>query len=201
MDADREDEVIGRFEAHMNNMDQARTGDGSETVSTDPKMQETVTRLAALAPLDYEQVREAEAAKLHARVGVLDDVVKKARGSVSNAQTVVFESVEPWTEPVDGATLLEDLTTSVRRHAVLPQHADVAVAIWAVSTHMIDAFNTAPILALVSPEKRCGKSTLLGWVLRLAYRPLPASNVSSAVVFRSIEIGRASCRERVCVPV
>ena len=187
MDADRENQVIERFEARVNSINRPRAGDGGATVSADPKLREAVTRLAALAPLDYELVREAEAGKLHVRVGALDDAVKPTRGSVSNAQAVVFEPMEPWPEPVDGAALLEDLAASVQRYVVLPRHADIAVATWVVFTHMINAFNTAAMLALVSPEKRCGKSTLLGWVVRVAWRPLPTSNISPPAVFRSIE--------------
>jgi putative DNA primase/helicase len=37
------------------------------------------------------------------------------------------------------------------------------------------------------PVRRCGKTTLLGLLIRLVRRPLPASNVTPAVVFRVID--------------
>jgi hypothetical protein len=45
--------------------------------------------------------------------------------------------------------------------------------LWIVFTHAIDVVSIAAILALTSPEKRCGKTTLLALLRRLA-RPAPA---------------------------
>jgi putative DNA primase/helicase len=45
----------------------------------------------------------------------------------------------------------------------------------------------APILNLQSPEKRCGKTTLLSLLSKLVRQPLPASSISAAAIFRVIE--------------
>ena len=45
----------------------------------------------------------------------------------------------------------------------------------------------APILALTSPEKRCGKSTVLALLKSLVLRRLPCSNITSASLFRAVE--------------
>src|SRR5262249_56153816 len=47
-----------------------------------------------------------------------------------------------------------------------------------------------PGLGLASPEKRCGKTTCLRLVGAVAARPLTASNVTAAVVFRTVEMVR-----------
>jgi putative DNA primase/helicase len=70
---------------------------------------------------------------------------------------------------------------------VLPEHADTSIALWVLFTYLIEHMDTAPLLALLSPEKRCGKTTLLSWLSKVTYRPLPASNVSPAAVYRAIE--------------
>jgi hypothetical protein len=44
-----------------------------------------------------------------------------------------------------------------------------------------------PQLLINSPSKRCGTSTLLELIMSLVRRPLPAANISSAAVFRSID--------------
>jgi putative DNA primase/helicase len=174
--------IVRRVKGHQGDADPL-------VVSSDPKIREAVTGLAARAPLDYELVREAEAEKLGVRVSALDDAVRMQRGGDADGvgQTPIFQEIEPWGAEVDGAQLLDDLAASVRRFVVLPKHADKTVALWVLFTYLIDSVDTAPLLALLSPEKRCGKTTLLSWLSRVTYRALPASNVSPAAVYRSIE--------------
>jgi putative DNA primase/helicase len=76
-------------------------------------------------------------------------------------QAADFEG-EPWPEPVDGLGLLDDLVAHVRRHVALSEDEAIAVALWAVHTHALDAFQISPRLAITSPAHDCGKSTLLG---------------------------------------
>lgn len=45
----------------------------------------------------------------------------------------------------------------------------------------------APIACITAPEKRCGKTQLLTLIGMLCYQPLPASNITAAALFRSIE--------------
>lgn len=58
------------------------------------------------------------------------------------------------------------------------------MSLWALFTHCIDCFDIAPILGITSPEKRCGKTRVLNWLNRIVRRPLLASNVTSAVIYR-----------------
>ena len=45
----------------------------------------------------------------------------------------------------------------------------------------------SPLLGITSPEKRCGKTTLLALLTALALRALPASNITPAALFRAVE--------------
>lgn len=94
---------------------------------------------------------------------------------------------EPWPEAVDGEVLLVDLTETFNRFLALPDGAAVGLALWAVHAHAHDASPVSPVLAVTSPEKRCGKTTLLELLSALVPRPLPASNLTPAVVFRAVE--------------
>ena len=49
-----------------------------------------------------------------------------------------------------------------------------------------DAVDILPILLITSPLEDCGKSTLLKLVLYLSNRPIPASNISAAAIYRTI---------------
>jgi hypothetical protein len=147
--------------------------------------------LAAMPALEYDRVRENAAAQLGVRVSTLDVEVGKKRAEVRNdngaGQALQFAQLEPWPDPVDSAALLAELADSPKRHMVLPKHAEIVLALWVVFTYTIDAADAAPILAIVSPEKRCGKSTLLDWLTRLVRNALAAASVSPAAMFRAIE--------------
>jgi putative DNA primase/helicase len=94
---------------------------------------------------------------------------------------------EPWPEPVRGDELLDELTATVRRHVVLSVGAGEALALWVLHTHAIAAADITPRLAILSPEKRCGKTTLLKVLGALVRRPLQTTNVTTAALFRTIE--------------
>ena len=70
-------------------------------------------------------------------------------------------SPEPWPAPVDGAGLLVELEAAITAHAVMPEGAALAMALWILHTYCLDAAAITPRLAIVSPTKRCGKTTVL----------------------------------------
>jgi putative DNA primase/helicase len=115
----------------------------------------------------------------------------EAEGSVSarglQGQRIQLTDPDPWPEPVDGAQLLSEIRHAHQRFSVLPRGAATALALWDLHTHAEEAFDISPYCALQSPEKRCGKSTTLRVSARIVCRPLPASNISPASVFRTIE--------------
>jgi putative DNA primase/helicase len=78
----------------------------------------------------------------------------------------------------------------IRRYVVLSEHEALAAALWALHTHAVDAAFIAPILAIRSPQKRCGKSTLLDVLRSLVRRGLLVNSVSTAVVYRAMDMYR-----------
>lgn len=100
---------------------------------------------------------------------------------------LALEDPELWPEPVNGAELLVELAETFTTYLSLPAGAASAIALWTVHAHAHDAFPVSPVLAVTSPEKRCGKTTLLELLSALVPRPLPASNVTAATVFRAVE--------------
>jgi hypothetical protein len=87
----------------------------------------------------------------------------------------------------DGAHLLDELHAALTKYVVLPspEAADAAV-LWIAASHAQPAWEHAPRLAAVSPEKRCGKSRLMDVVDATCHRPLMTVNATVAAVFRSI---------------
>ncbi len=152
-------------------------------------IQQAVKRLAALDPLDYEKSRDAEAKRLNVRVSVLDKQVSKARHAevVEGGRTMKFPTVALWPVPVNGATVLNELLATIQRFVVCERDAAVATTLWCAFTWLIDHVQIAPLAIITAPEKRCGKSQLLNLIGKVCCRPLVASNISPAAVFRVIE--------------
>ncbi len=93
----------------------------------------------------------------------------------------------PWAEPVNGSELFNEISVELSRRAVFPSGGADAATLWAVHTHALSAAFISPRLALTSPAKRCGKTTVLNMLRPLTYLALPAANISPAGVFRAIE--------------
>jgi putative DNA primase/helicase len=64
--------------------------------------------------------------------------------------------------------------------------ADTA-ALWVLHAYLVIHFGVSPRLAIISPEKGCGKTTLLDVLSRLVPRPLLSANISVAATFRILE--------------
>ena len=154
-----------------------------------PDAIEVVRHLAALSAVEYDQQRDAAAKLLSCRTSTLDQEVERVREQ-TKAETdppAAVQDDDAWATAVDGAELLDDLRSLAQRFLILPHDGDNVIALWALFTYTIDVAGVAPILALLSPEKRCGKTTTLELLKRLARRALPASNVTPAALFRSVE--------------
>lgn len=148
-----------------------------------------VSRLAALTPLEYELVRECEAHQLGVRVSVLDKEVTKSRADEQkwSSNALLPEPEEIWPESVDGAELLDELVDTICRFIICDRSTAITAALWIAFTWFIDRVQVAPLAVITAPEKRCGKSQLLALIGQLSRRPLFASNISSAAVYRVIE--------------
>lgn len=99
----------------------------------------------------------------------------------------IVEGVEPWETPVEGQQLLNDVSEVIKSHIVLDSHSRIACSLWVLLTYTYDAFRILPMLGVTSPEKRCGKTTLLEVAEGLINKPLLASNISPSAFFRLIE--------------
>lgn len=148
-----------------------------------------ISRLATLPLAEYEAIRKQEAQILGMRVSELDKNVAFTRRSrqQSQAAETLFPTVDPWPSPVDGAAVLDEMLELIRRFIVCEDATAQATVLWIVFTWFTDHVKVAPLAVITAPEKRCGKSQLLDAISRMSRRPLIASNVSSAAIFRVIE--------------
>jgi hypothetical protein len=147
-----------------------------------------IERLASLSPIEYDRQRKEEAKKLDIKLDTLDREVAKLRAKQEAADdTLPHWNVDPCPDPVDGAALLDAIRKVFRRYIVLPQSADIALALWVLHAWTMDAGEISPFMVLVSPTKRCGKTSVLVLLQYLTPRSELASNITPSALFRYIE--------------
>lgn len=153
---------------------------------------EAFQRLAKLSRVEYDRVRKNEAKHLGITLPTLDKEVSSLRTQSSHERNEehsdIFPIVEPWPESVTAKEILQEISMTFKRFAILPDHADTALPLWVMFTWCVDYVGISPILAISSPEKQCGKTTVLSVLNNLVRKPIAASNVSPAALFRTIEL-------------
>ncbi len=90
-------------------------------------------------------------------------------------------------EPVNGAKLRQALYKAGRNHVVITEDEAVATTLWIIHTYTLDCFDITPRLAIKSPTKQCGKTTLLELLSLLVHAPVLASNVTGPSLFRLLK--------------
>ncbi len=151
-----------------------------------PSIEEELQVLSELRPLEYELARESVAERLGVRVSILDKEVallRPKRGEDKN----FFDLVEVWDDFVPGRPLVLELASTFNRFSILPKGSAMAASLWTILTYCFDQWITLPIMGVLSPEKRCGKSTFMTTLDCLCFNALSASNITPAAFFRVIE--------------
>ena len=154
------------------------------------------SEVAHADPIRRGVVREAAAKRLaevgvRSPAGLVDAALsngkpESAAGDI-DVVPLVFRVTSPVAEPVEGSAVLDEIEATIKQYVAVSDAGAVACTLWIAHSYAIDVFNVSPILAIASPVKRCGKTTLLTLLTALVPKPLPASNITPAVVFRTIE--------------
>ena len=88
----------------------------------------------------------------------------------------------------NGAALLDEVELFLSRFIAYPSEAArVAHTLWIAHTHRMDAWDSTPRIAFLSPEPGSGKSRALEVTELLVPRPVHAVNTSSAYLFRKVD--------------
>jgi hypothetical protein len=120
----------------------------------------------------------------------LDDLV--LIDHATEAREGVTEDLPSHPPPIEnGAALLGELADFLGRFVVFPsEHHRDAVALWTIHSHALDAFESTPRLALVSPEKQSGKTRTEELLELVCPRARHASSLTAAALFRLVATER-----------
>ncbi len=146
-----------------------------------------INKLVHLTPIGYDRVRTTFAKEMGIRPATLDSIVKNEKAFPKEAENTPFSDIKPWHEPIHPGNLLTDIAQTIKRFIVCENETIIAATLWVAMTWFIDVIHVAPLAVITAPEKRCGKSQLLFLFSQIVKRPLAASNISPAALFRSID--------------
>ncbi len=90
-------------------------------------------------------------------------------------------------DPLDGATLLDDVRAFLSRFVAFPSTgAAAATSLWAAHAHLIEDSDNSPRLALLSPEPGSGKTRTLEVLELLTPQAMHSLSASPAAIFRTL---------------
>jgi putative DNA primase/helicase len=156
-----------------------------------------IERMAALDTAQYETVRKNKAAELGFRAEILDKLrVEKRRelglenrkGDDGQGRPLALPEALPWPNPIEGDRIAEVLKATFKRYIRMSESEADVCALWVLLSWVIDRFSKAPRLAITSPTKGCGKTTLLTLLSKLCRKPLRSGSTTPSVLFRVIEL-------------
>src|SRR5215217_5002837 len=96
---------------------------------------------------------------------------------------------------LSGAKILDDVHAFLGRFVAYPSdHAHVAHTLWIAHCHLMEAWESTPRIAFLSPEPGSGKTRALEASELLVPNPVEAVNVTPAYLFRKVgcEDGRST---------
>ena len=117
----------------------------------------------------------------------IEQAHKEKQKELKQGRRVKFADTEPWPRPVDGAAVAAAVSSAISYYVAAPVTAADTFALWALHTHMVEAFDISPRLAVVSVTKGCGKTLLFHVLAALVRRPKTTGSVSPASLFRAVE--------------
>jgi hypothetical protein len=87
----------------------------------------------------------------------------------------------------EGAAILDDVRSFLSRFIAYPsEHAKTAHVLWAAHAHLMDAWESTPRIAFLSPEPGSGKTRAMEVTELVVPNPVAAVNVTPAYLFRKV---------------
>jgi hypothetical protein len=106
---------------------------------------------------------------------------KATSGNTSNSRTTAAPTASPEINVLDLVLRLLEL------HVAVTPEERMALALWVLHSYVFDRFMITPRLALMSPVRSCGKTTLLALLDLLVANPYRTDNLTAAAIYRLLD--------------
>ena len=159
--------------------------------------------IAGLNALQMQRLREALRQSSKFTAGSLKAVEAEIQGSLgrrakaapddaSKAATLWRPDATPHGEPVSTAEAFSDVRSLIGRFVHMPPTALTLAAGLVMTSYLASVLDFVPYAHVNSPQKRCGKSTLLKLMSGVSHRALIVSSTSAAGIYRAIDGSNAT---------
>lgn len=98
------------------------------------------------------------------------------------------EELPDWPVPIVPEELADLVANKIAMHTVMSKSETTAITLWCFASYGINCFTIFPKLALVSPEKRCGKTTTMSVIKSICRDGFATANITPAALFRTISL-------------
>jgi putative DNA primase/helicase len=144
-------------------------------------------RKITMSPVQRSQLCKELAVPLQVRATALEEGTFSVESMPAEETLRCQETIEPWPDPVDGADLLQQIFGTFERFVSVHDRGFITVTIWTLLPYVHEEFHKLPVLRIKSPQKRCGKSTLLDVLELLVIKPLLTVSITPPTLYRLIE--------------
>ena len=103
---------------------------------------------------------------------------------------IEWTAIKPTDDPKPLASILDSIVSGVTARIYLPDGAADVVATYVSYCYVFDHWPIRPLLAVSSPVKQCGKTTLLDLLMMLIPKAYEAGGITAAALFRMIAAHR-----------
>jgi hypothetical protein len=103
---------------------------------------------------------------------------------------VIPGRMDGWTAEKEIQGPLGDVYRLIAEYMILPPEAITIITAYVGAIYLLECWDIFPVLALMSPEMRCGKTRLLKILKAVVPFPEFSPDVTPAWLFRAIEAGR-----------
>jgi hypothetical protein len=102
---------------------------------------------------------------------------------------------DPSDQPSDQPKInvLDLVLALLEKHIAVTPAERIAIALWILHCWVFDRFTITPRLALLSPVRGCGKTTLLALIELLVADPLRADDISAAALYHHLGRNLGTC--------
>ena len=185
-DQEADSTVEGVLESCLGQLDEHPTPtDLEEALNRLPSRSSRLNPLQSMI-LREEAIRTLTKLGVRSSAGMVDQALSPDLNNTSNGTKQSELEIEPWPESVDGANLLQEIKDWIETYVFVPEDEVVAITLWVVATWFVDKAYFAPILAILSPTMRAGKTLLLDLLRCICRKSEMTSGVGAtpAVIYR-----------------
>jgi putative DNA primase/helicase len=148
-----------------------------------------VSTLAKMTPIERDQGIKEVAKRLDCRESTLRAEVEKEQARLAPVEDDLLlphweGSAAPG--PINTGALLQDIKAEIKQYIILSEQQLLVASLFVMFTWTHGCAVYSPMLLVTSPERDCGKSTLLGVLRFLVRRSLATSSIKGPGLFRSI---------------